>query len=211
MIEPVIKEFAEKICKKRGYRTPYEIIVKPELPVDSKSRDRILIVKAGNPPIICISRIYVEACLLNKDKNANIPHLRDTIERALEFLPKMHHTLAMVPIAEAVALRHDSKRWARSVVPDLRTMLDDKFFTVEYAVTVTDTITNTSITRKGKDLKEITDNAKRDLSRMIIEDEEMNKYREEREELERVKQKEVNPNEISMSVTINTTETTMEY
>lgn len=208
MLEQVINELADKICSKRGFRTPYQLIVKPELPMDAHGNERIVIIKAGNPPVICISRIYIEACFSEKFAG---PRLRDTLERALEFAPKMYHTLALVPIADAVALRKDLKRWKRANIPNLNTVIDDRFFEITYSVTVKDTVTQTSITRNGSDVNEILKEAKYSLSRMIIQDEEMQEYRERLEEERKVKELEVKPNEVSLSIGDGVHETRMEY
>lgn len=210
MLEESLNELAQKICRKQGYKTPYELFVKPELPLDSKGRDRILLIKAGNPPIIFISQVYVQACFVKGTKD--IPSLRDTLERALEFLPKMHHTLSLVPIADAVALRKDSRRWARAAVPELKTRIPEKFIKItNVSVTVEDEITGTSITRNGVDYQDVCRKAKADLGRMITANEEMEDWRDMVEEANRVRGTGVNPNEVSLTIGDSKVETHLEY
>lgn len=202
MLEEVIRELSTRLSQQRGFNTPHEIVILPELPLDSKNRERILIIKAGSPPTILLSRLYIEASLVRK-RDANgflLPTLRETIERALEYLPKMYHTLSLVPIRDAVALRKDSKNWMKSLVPEYRSMLSDSNFSCSYSITVTDNITGTSVTRNGKDVKEITQQAKRDLSKLIIESEEMEEYRENKRREEWAKELAAKPNEVSLIV-----------
>jgi hypothetical protein len=211
MLEQILNDLAIKISKKRGFRTPYELIIKPELPPDHKGRDRYVIIQAGTPPIIAISRLYIEACVANS-KSGILPDLRDTIERSLEILPKMYHTLSLVPIAQAITLRQDSKRWMKTLVPEYKTVLDDRYFSIAYAVTVTDNISGTSITRNGSDLEKITKEAKHDLSRMILQSEEMEEYRELMKLNEDIKKESPKPNSVSMTlVGQGQNETNLEY
>lgn len=214
MLEQILHDLAKKIAQKRGFHTPYDILVLPELPLDSKNRERIVIIKAGTPPQIVVSRLYIEACVgmkNNRDKTILLPSLRETIERCLEFLPKMHHTLTVVPIAEAVALRKDSKRWMKALAPDLRTELAESNFEWSYSVTVTDKYTKTSVTKHGVDINEIKNQAKKTLSKLIIEDEEMEAWREEQINKGIVAKMETKPNSVELTVGEGRIETTLGY
>ena len=210
MLEQIINEYAEKICRKRGFKTPYNLIVKAELPNDSKDRERIIIIKAGSVPTVFISQMYIMACIASS-KEANIPSLRDSIERALEYLPKMMHTLALVPVADAIALRKDSKRWYKANIPNLIKQYDDRYLEYSFSVTVSDRITGTSVTRNGMNVEDIKQKAKTDLIKLIQENEEMDEMREIVEEVNRVKKLEVKPNEVSLTIGNGEIETRMEY
>ncbi len=211
MLEPVIRELADRLSKQRGFRTPYDLYIKPELPVDSQGRDRIALIQAGSPPKIFISQLYIVACVTG-DEKSGIPKLRDTVERCLEYVPKMQRTLSIVPIADAIALRKDSRKWARAKVPELRTHLPDNCLKItNIAVEVTDTITGTSIVRNGLDYLELIQRCKHDLSKMIIENEDMDDWREMVEGANRVKQMSVKAAEVSVEIVGNELQTKVGY
>lgn len=214
MLEQAIVDLAEGIRKKNPHlaKTPYELYVKPELPQDSKGRDRIAIIKAGSPPIIFLSQVYIATCFAKSETGINHIHLRDTIFRCIEYLPRMYHTLSLVPIANAIALRKESRKWARSLVPDLRTSINDAAFSVtNVSVTVVDSITNTSITRNGKNYGELVNRCYKDLGKLILESEEQEEYREMMIDLERVKNMEAKPNEVGITIGEGNTTTNVEY
>lgn len=210
MIEELINQIAEKLSKQRGFRTPYQLIIQPELPIDSKNRERIVIIQAGNIPLIRLSREYIIACVSN-GKEVGLPKLRDTLERSLEILPKMQHTLSLVPIRESIALRKDAKNWSKANIPNYNPILDDRFLEISYSVIVKDKLSGTSITKTGKDIIQITKQAKENLSRLVLENEEMEEYRDNQLDYERSKMKEIKPNTVSISIGDNRTETNLEY
>lgn len=201
MLEEAIKELATHLANKHNLnKIPYEIIIKPELPVDHKGRDRIILIKAGNPPIICISHTYIVGCFTNSKKLESMHGLKDTILWSLQMLPKMYHTLALVPMAEAISLRINAKKWSKSLVPLVRTELPKKHLKVKsVTIELEDVITNTTIIRTGSDYNEVLHRCERDLARLVISNEEMNDWREKLVLLEETKEKPIPPNEISMS------------
>lgn len=214
MLEQAIIDIAEKIRKKNPHlaKTPYELYVKPELPQDVKGRDRIAIIKAGNPPIIFISQVYIAACFSHTNVGINHIHLKDTLFRCIEFLPKMYHTLSLIPIASAIALRKDSRKWAKSLVPGLRTDVNESAFEItNISVTVRDTVTDTSVTRNGLDYKELIRSCYKGLSKLVLETEEQEEYREMMIEIERAKEKEIKPNEVGITIGEGSISTNMEY
>lgn len=211
MLDQLLLQLADRLKRQRGFHTPFNLLVLPELPKDGKDRERIVIIKAGNPPVIAISKLYIIA-QIEHSKTGILPGLRDTMERSLEFLPRMYHTLSLIPIADAVALRKDSKKWAKALLGDnFKTILDDRWFKVSYSVTVTDILTNTSRTLNGDNIQDLTIKAKQELSNMIIQDEALEEFRDMQERKEVAKGKEIKPNEISVSIGEGRLETRVEY
>lgn len=231
MLDQLLLQLADRLKRQRGFHTPFNLLVLPELPKDGKDRERIVIIKAGNPPVIAISKLYIVHQLLQGLRQDEIdtqfsakitkaelgfveiiPYLREVMERSLEFLPRMHHTLSLIPIADAVALRKDSKKWAKALLGDsFKTILDDRWFKVSYSVTVTDILTNTSRTLNGDNIQDLTIKAKQELSNMIIQDEALEEFRDMQERKEVAKGKEIKPNEISVSIGEGRLETRVEY
>lgn len=210
-LEEVIQLLASRLTQQRGFKTPYHLTIKPELPLDAKGKECIVIIKAGSPPEIFLSRLFVEACIITRGKDTSIPKLRDTVERSLEFLPKMYHTLALVPVAEAVALKKEVKGWKKVQVPNFRVLLNESDIEYTYAVTATDKSGGTSVTRKGTDISDLRKIARLDLSRLVIEDEDAEDYREMMEDIKRAKEKEVMPNEVKIMIEEGITKATIEY
>jgi hypothetical protein len=215
-LQPVIQALATKICTRRGFRTPYYLTVEDTLPKDSKERDRIILIKAGNPPTICVSKEYIELCvkLAEQSKSDLLPSLRDTIERALEYIPRMQNTLSVVPLAEAIAMRRDSKKWAKALVPELHTTLEDEYFDIQFSVTITDMITGSTVTKSVKKLSEMDkmiDKIKFDLSRMVIASRELEEAIENKRRGNIVRLQQAKAAEIGVSIDGDKLDTKMEY
>lgn len=203
MIEDFLKTALASIAKKTGHETPYILAIVPELERDQNNKERIVAIKAGNPPLVVISALYLQVTTQAK-RDKSIPTLRDTLERILEYLPKMEHTLAVSPFAEVVSLKQGAKRWTRSNKLALDICLPDRYFDISYTVNITERTTKTSITRSGNELEPLILESKLQLSRIVYNQEELAEKVEDSIRVEEVKQLEVKPNSISIAITEKT-------
>lgn len=212
-LQPILSELVQRLADKYLVKTPFEIIIKPELPISPKGKDTLILIKAGNPPVICVSELYLRASLSNTNTLVGLHSLKDSLLWALEKLPKLYHTLSLVPIAEAIALREGARKWIKTTAPYLRTEIDKKRLILKnISVTLEDSISGTTITRNGLDYNDLLHRCHMDLSKLIIEDEDKEEWIERMKDIERVKKLEVPPNEISMSYgNDGTTEVNMRY
>jgi len=161
-LESLIKAKLDELASVREIYTPYDLSVASDLADD-------ICICAGSIPKIIISLRFILTVLQNKDDKL----LTKRLQKTLDVLPKMHHSLSLVPRYKAIALKQEAKAWTKTLVPDLVTVLSERFLTVTHSVTVTDTITNTSITLTGNDPKELKQQAIQRLSKIVLENEDV--------------------------------------
>lgn len=172
-LDKVLELLAAKIIKRIGQQAPYTISSSRNLRDDA---DVVLI--SGNPVKVYVSHLFILDCLLTKK-----PHrLNDRIERGLEKTKVCYKSLSnyqIIGYRESVALLKDAKQWIRSSSPDAYIdKVSSIFFKKQYSVTVTDSLTNISITQSGSDISKIESEAVRRLIHMVEEDQEQEEVRQ---------------------------------
>lgn len=207
MIEDILNSLAHEICKRNGYPEKYDIVVTMDL-----ESTQCVVIKGGETPIIYVNKIWILHLLFESEKELTLSSkklklfpLKDALSRALKRAPRMTRSLSLLTIKEAIELRIGAKKWAETIVPELKSHLRDRFFEVKYEVkiTVRETTTNTSITRtisRPEEIQNTIRESKDALSRSIIDNEEMSELRRIADFKEDTKNIPVIPNSVIISV-----------
>jgi hypothetical protein len=218
MIEPVLRNLAHQICLRNGYPEKFDLIVTTDLEPND-----CVVIRGGETPIIYVNKVWVLSLMFEAEKKhspssqklAMYP-LKDALGRALKVAPKMTRSLSLITVRDAIALRKDAKKWAETLVPQIRDHLRDIFFEVSYEikVTVKETVTNTTISRNitnPNDIQKSIEDAKVALSRSILENDELAELRDLAERVNDTKHIAVIPASITISVSNNEVKEKMEY
>jgi hypothetical protein len=185
MLEQVLQELADEICTRNGYPKNFDIILSNDL-----DYDKAITLVGGSVPIIYVNRLWileamVKANAISNDTRAqrsSFHSVKDKLHRAIEKVPKMTRSLALLTVREAITLRRDARRWALDTVPQMKSHLRERFFEIEYniQITIKETSTHTSVTRNITDIEMVDDTIreiKSTISRSIISNEEMSELR----------------------------------
>lgn len=112
-------------------------------------------VEAGNPPSLIIDRDCISTILFTDDEKERKKlgrKLRRDIAQMVSKLPRMQRTLAIVPLASAIAMSKEAKRLVKTAFPEriLYKIPDSHLeITSVYSVTVREITTNQSVTLTG--------------------------------------------------------------
>lgn len=114
-----------------------------------------LAIEAGNPPTLIIDRDYIAKVMFtddDKERKKLIKKLRRDIAQLVSKIPRMQRTLAIVPIAQAIALSKEAKRLVKTAFPErVIYKIPDHLLDIQsvYSVTVREITTNQSVTLTG--------------------------------------------------------------
>lgn len=166
---PEIKERAEEICTKYGYKTPYELDFRMFYG-DLKEYDIIML--PGSPVMITFNDSYILECFSGFKSPL---YFQSRLRQSLDRMHFMHRTLRHpIPLAKAKALRKEAKAFINIPTPSFEDkILHSKYLDISYSVTVTDNLTGTSITIHGDNPIEIKKDAVKRLSRTIYDRDEL--------------------------------------
>lgn len=172
--QQLLTDMAE-IAKKKGLEYPFNLYLEPEILKEPDGKMVDIKVEAGYPPTIVIPMVFIaRAVYLVKSKAL----YKDRLERALEKLPLLTRTLSNnIKSNVALVLVSDAKKWRRSLAGEHLT-IPDSYFEVSYTVTVKERISGMLQTLSGPNPKEILEEAKARLRRIILNDEAMLDFRD---------------------------------
>lgn len=218
MLEEILKALAHQICVRNAYPEKYDLVITNDLELEQQ-----IVIKGGETPVIYVNRFWMINLMLEAEKKhsdsskklAMYP-LKDALTRALKKAPRMTRSLALLTVKEAVELRKGAKKWAETLVPELKTHLRDRFFEIKYEikVSVSETITGASISRNITTLEDVErtiSESKSALARSIIESEEMSVLRDNADRIEDSKDVPVIPSSITIEVKGNNISERLEY
>jgi len=122
---------------------------------NSLLEDYVIAIDAGFPPVVRVSIGYMAKSLFIVDDKERVRYmkaLRRKLSLAMSKVPRQRRTLALVPIAESIALMADAKKFVRTMFPDkLHFKIPDNHIqtTVTITVTVREYITGMEVSLSG--------------------------------------------------------------
>lgn len=149
VLEGVVNQFALSILKSQGIRcTPSDFKFMLE---DNMINNAMI--KAGNPVIIHIRMKDLADALI--EKGHKLYDFKHQIESCLVMVPRMLHTLALVPVADIIKYDAEIKKWRKhlgldteilpKLLPDTEIMYD-----IKLVVTATHIKTDTRIVTSSR-------------------------------------------------------------
>lgn len=177
-IEQIIRNEADKICKRTGYPTEYELSISASVDELATTDGRLIdiIIQAGHPPKMVVSMFLIGRTLLAEKKDIIL--FRDRLKRALSKLNRMDRTLGNpIPRDRALILYQDAKRWLKTRL-EVITEIPDNYFSTIFTATVTDKVTGMSFAFSSDNPYEAEKEAKKRLSRIILDSESLLEFRE---------------------------------
>jgi len=137
-----------------------------------------IVIEAGYPPVITIDSGAIMSALVNnddKERGKSQRKLRRDIAFAVSKLPKMQRTLSIVPLAQAIALAKEAKRFVRTAFPEkVIYRIPDSHLDIQSTVTVTvrEITTGQSVSLSGKNESVLRAQAVAQLTKLVA----MNEY-----------------------------------
>lgn len=116
----------------------------------------VLTIIAGYPPTLVVDSSFVMSIILEPDEKKRhtlTTVLRRKLSLAVSRLPRMQRTLAIQPLAEAIALKQEAQRFVRTAFPNkvLPVHIDESNLEIKTQITVTvrEVQTGMSVTLTG--------------------------------------------------------------
>lgn len=162
----------------------YSLAIRTSLPSGPKGSKTNVIVLSGETPTIVVSTDFLFSIgghdTLTVDGIRNQKESRRLFEMALlaaiRLVPRMKATLALVPIADAIALRNGLSKWKKASKARQAIEIPSRYFTETYSVTVTCSLTGESSIRHGvspSELSKVRKDMQLDLSARALSDPEI--------------------------------------
>lgn len=165
-LERVVTALANKIRIQGCYKfkeSEFVIILSDEL-INSA------LIRAGNPVIITIR----SSELVNAIKTKDTRDFVGLLERCVGVIPRMLHSLSLVPIADVLAHNDEIKKWKRLTIAQAERYVprmlptNEVYFDVQTVVTAYHTRTDTTVRIKGHgSLEALKQEAHMELSKMV--------------------------------------------
>lgn len=107
------ESIARDIAEAQGLSCDFVVSVTP-------LTEYAIVIEAGYPPTMTISSDYILSLISSdteKDRKKAKMVLRRKLSRMVSLIPKMERTLALVPIAEAIAMQAEAMKVVRTAFP----------------------------------------------------------------------------------------------
>ena len=169
----------------------------------------IIAIDAGAIPTIRIDSKYILRIIMEPDAKKRTKMkmgLRRLLALTFSKIHRMHRTLALVPLAESIALKEGAKKFVRTMFPEkIHYTIPDVHFIISASasVTVTDPITNMAVTLNGDNISLLTKQAKQKLVNLLASNEYFAKVQEEKNSAVEISKYEEKPSTIKLTTNEN--------
>jgi len=156
-----------------------------------------MVVEAGYPPTLTISSDYILSLVSSDNTKKAKSVFRRKMSRMVSLIPRMERSLAIVPLAEAIAMQAEAMKIVKTAFPQkvIYKIPDSHLeITSTYSVTVREVTTGISVTLSGSNESLIRARAISELTSLVSMNESLQKELEKEAFVPEIK-----PSAVSMS------------